>query len=110
MPWLYLGVWPFGLELLVHLWAKAVHQHNFHAHALDHGQVLRQVRQLAGRNRFTRNTHHKGLVAELVDVRRHRPEPGTKVKLKTEVIAAWGGRVRKCQGWDNPQFSTKTSP
>jgi hypothetical protein len=37
-------------QLLVHLWAKAVHQHELHAHALDHGQILRQVVQLAGGN------------------------------------------------------------
>ena len=32
-----------GLELLVYLWAKAVYQHHFDAHALDHGQVLHQT-------------------------------------------------------------------
>ena len=71
-----------GLELLVHLGPKAVHQHHFHAHALDHGQVLRQVRQLARRNGLARHSHHKGLVAKLVDVRRHRAEPGHEGEIE----------------------------
>ena len=71
-----LGLVPLGLQLLVHLRAKAVHQHDLDAHGLDHGQVLRDVVQLAGRDGFTREPHHEGLVAELVDVGRHRAEPG----------------------------------
>lgn len=67
---------PLGRQLFVHLRAKTVHQHHLHAHALDHGQVLRQVVQLACGNGFSGHAHHKGLVAELVDVGCHRPEPG----------------------------------
>ena len=52
----------FGLELLVHLGPKAMHQHDFDAHALDHGQVLRQVRQLARCNGLARNADDKSLV------------------------------------------------
>ena len=71
-----------GLELLVDLRAKAVHQHDLHAHALDHGQVLREVRQFACGNRLTRDADHKGLVAELVDVGRNRPEPGHEGEIE----------------------------
>ena len=71
-----LGHMAFGLQLLVHLRPKTVHQHNLHPHGLDHRQVLRNMRQLPRRNRLARHAHHKGLVAELVDIRRHGPEPG----------------------------------
>jgi hypothetical protein len=77
-----LGGVALGLELLVHLRAKAVHQHNLDAHALDHGQVLRQAVQLARGNGLARNAHHKRLVAELVDVRRNRPEPGDEGEIE----------------------------
>ena len=77
-----LGRMALGLELLVHLRAKTVHQHDLHAHALDHGQVLREVRQFACGNRLTRDADHKGLVAELVDVGRNRPEPGHEGEIE----------------------------
>ena len=65
----------FGRELFVHLRAKAVHQHHFDAHALDHGQVLHQAGQLARRNGFPRNGHDKSFAAVHVYVGRHRTEP-----------------------------------
>jgi hypothetical protein len=46
MPCEYLAVVALGFELLVHLRPKAMHQHNLDAHALDHGQVLRQMGSL----------------------------------------------------------------
>ena len=72
----------FGLELLVDLRAKTVHQHHLDTHALNHCQVLRQVRQFAGGDGFSGNAHHKGLVAKFVDVRCHRPEPGHKGEVE----------------------------
>ncbi len=65
-----------GLELLVHLRAKAVHQHDLHAHALDQCEVLRDQRQLARRDRLTGNAHHQRVAAVLVDIGRDRAEPG----------------------------------
>ncbi len=53
----------FCLELLVDLRAKAVHQHDLHAHRLDQRQVLRDVLQLACGNGFARQPHHEGLAA-----------------------------------------------
>ena len=71
-----------GLELLVHLRAKPVHQHDFHAHALHHGQVLCQVLQLARSNGFATHANYKGLMAELVDVGCHRAKPGHKGEVE----------------------------
>ena len=54
-----------GLELLIHLRAKAVHQHNAHAHRLDQRQVLRNVvgqggeENLAVHARLTRLQCHR---------------------------------------------------
>jgi hypothetical protein len=103
MPCEY-GPRALGCQLFVHLGAKAVHQHDLHAHALDHGQVLRQVVQLAGGNGLARNADHKGLVAELVDVGRHRPEPGHEGEIEDGGHAAreYGGGVR-----DNGQKSAR---
>ena len=66
---------PLGLELLVDLRAKAVHQHNLHAHALDHGQVLCQIGQFACSNGLATHTNHEGLVAKFVDIWRYRAKP-----------------------------------
>ena len=71
-----------GQQLLIDLRAKAVHQHDLHAHALDQRQVLGNVRQLAGRNGFTGHADHKGLAPVQVDVRGHRAEPGHKGKIE----------------------------
>ncbi|MNV89225.1 hypothetical protein D3C71_1835050 [compost metagenome] len=73
---------PLGRQLFVHLWAKTVYQNNLYAHGLDQCQVLRNAVQLAGRNRLTREPDHKRLVAELVDVRRHRAEPGDEGEVE----------------------------
>ena len=65
-----LGRVALGRELFIDLRAKAVHQHDLHAHALDQRQVLRQVLQLARRNRLARDADHKGLAPVHVDVGR----------------------------------------
>ena len=72
----------FGLELLIHLGAKTMHQHNIDAHALDHGQVLYQARQFAGFNGFACDGHHKGFAAVHMDVRRYRAEPGDEGEIE----------------------------
>ena len=87
-----LGRMPLGCQLLIHLRAKAVHQHDLHAHGLDQCQVLRNAVQLAGRNRLTRQPDHKRLVAELVDVGRHRAEPGDEGEIED------GGHGERCLG------------
>jgi len=79
----------FGGQLLVHLWAKAVHQHNAHAHALNERQVLRQVGQLACGNGLARDTDHKGLAAMHVDIRRDRTEPRHKGEVKNGGHVGW---------------------
>ena len=72
----------FGCQLLVDLGPKAVHQHDFHAHALNERQVLRDVLQLACRNGLARHADHKGFASVQVDVGRHRAEPGHKGKIE----------------------------
>ncbi len=72
----------FGLQLLVHLGPKAVHQHNLDPHALDHGQILRQMGQLASGDGLTGNAHHEGLVAKLVDVGGNRTKPRHKGEIE----------------------------
>ena len=91
-----LGHMALGLQLLVHLGPKTVHQHNFDAHALDHGQVLRQVRQLARCHRFARNADHKSLVAKLVDIRRHRAKPGYEGEIEDGGHGWWCGERVGC--------------
>jgi len=86
---------PLGAQLLVHLGAKAVHQHHAHAHALDEGQVLRQVGQLARRNGFARDAHHKRLVAEFVDVGRDRAEPGHEGEVEDRGHGQWWMQRRR---------------
>ena len=87
-----------GAQLLVDLGPKAMHQHHFHAHALDHGQVLRKVRQLAGGNGFTADRDHKRLVAKLVDVGCHRAEPGDKGEIEDRGHGALSGGARSAEG------------
>ena len=53
-----------------------MHQHNFDAHALNQGQVLRQMLQFARRNGLACNAHHKGFATVHVNVGRHRSKPG----------------------------------
>ena len=71
-----------GLQLLVDLGPKAVHQHDLHAHALDHGQILRDVGQLVRGNRLTRHAHDKGLAPVHVDIGRHGAEPGHESEVE----------------------------
>jgi hypothetical protein len=73
---------PFGQQLLVHLRPEAVNQHNFHAHALNQGQILGQVLQFARSNGFTCNAHHKGFAAVHVNIRRHRAKPRYEGEVK----------------------------
>jgi len=69
-------------QLFIHLRAKAVHQHDLHAHGLDQRQILHDALQLAGGDGFARDAHHESLVAEFVDVRGHRPEPGNEGEIE----------------------------
>ena len=69
-------------QLLVDLGAETVHQHDLHAHGLDHGQILHDGAELAGIDGFTGQAHHKGLVSELVDIGGHGPEPGDKGEVE----------------------------
>ena len=71
-----------GIELLVDLRSEAMHQHDSHAHALDHGQILGQELQLARRNGFTGNTDNKGLISKFVDVGSDRAKPGHKGEVE----------------------------
>ena len=79
----------FGRQLFIHLWAKAMHQHNAHAHALDKRQVLRQIGQLASGNGLARDTDHKGLAAVHVDVGCDRAEPRHKGEVKNGGHVGW---------------------
>ena len=72
----------FGFELLIYLWAKAVHQHHFHAHALDHGQVLHQARQFPCLYSLTCNSNYKSFASVHVYVRCNRAEPGDKSEIE----------------------------
>ncbi len=92
-----------GGQLFVDLGAKAVHQHDFHAHALDQRQVLRQVLQLARGNGLARDAHHKGLAPVHVDVRRHRPEPGHEGEVENCGHGQSGtANGAECRAGDNP--------
>ncbi|MPN46395.1 hypothetical protein SDC9_193981 [bioreactor metagenome] len=71
-----------GAQLLVHLRAEAVHQHQLDAHGLDQRQILHDALQLACGNRLAGDAHHEGLVSELVDIGSHRPEPGDKGEIE----------------------------
>ena len=90
------GGMPFGSQLLVHLRAKTMHQHDAHPHGLDQRQVLGDVLQLARRDAFAREANHKRLVAKLVDVRRHRAEPGDEGEVEDsrhgagQGVGRWG--------------------
>ena len=82
-----------GGQLLVDLGTKAMHQHNFHPHALDQGQVLDNVLQLARCNGLAGHPHHKGLAPVHMDVGCHRPEPGHKGEVEDSGHGCWlGGR------------------
>ncbi len=71
-----------GFELFVDLGAKTMHQDNLDTHALDHGQVLRNMVQLARSDGLAAQPDHESLVAELVDVGCHRAEPGHKGEVE----------------------------
>ena len=71
-----------GLQLLVDLRAEPVHQHDLHAHAADQRQVLRDVLQLARRDRLAGHPDHEGLAPVHVDVGRHRAEPGHEGEIE----------------------------
>jgi hypothetical protein len=64
-----------GGELLVHLWAEAMHQHQLDAHRVQDRQVLHEDVQLAGGDQFARHADDEGLAAVHVDVGRHGAEP-----------------------------------
>ena len=87
------GRMPFGLELLIHLGAKTVDQHDAHAHALDQCQVLHDAGQFARSNGLSGDPHHEGLAPVHVDVGRHRPEPGDEGEIENGGHAA-GGSVK----------------
>jgi len=82
-----------GLELFVHLGPEAMHQHNLDTHALNHGQVLRQMRQFPRRNCFSCNADHEGLVAKFVDVGCDRAKPGHEGEVENGGHGAQGGRT-----------------
>ena len=84
---------PFGDQLLIHLRAKAVNQHDTHAHALNQRQILRQRVQAALGYRLARHADHKGLVAELVDVRRNRAKPRHKTRINQRCAVVEGMRA-----------------
>ena len=71
-----------GHELLIHLRPKAMDQHNLHTHALNQGQILGQVLQLASCDGFTCNAHHKGFATVHVDVGCHRAKPRYEGEVK----------------------------
>ncbi len=73
---------PLGAQLLVDLRPETMHQHDAHAHALNEGQILRQIGQLARRYGLACNADHKGLVAKLVDIGCHRAKPGHEGEIK----------------------------
>ena len=77
-----LGRVALGGQLVVHLGAKAVHQHDFDAQRLYQRQILHDGLQLACRNCLTGDAHHKSLVTELVDIRCHRTEPGNEGEVE----------------------------
>ena len=60
-----------GLELLIDLRPETMDQHDFHTHALNQGQVLRNVLQLARCNGLTRQADHKGFATVRVDIGRN---------------------------------------
>ena len=82
MPCEYRGACPLAASCSFDLGTKAVDQHHLDAHALDHCQILRQILQFAGGDGLARDANDKGLVAELVDVRRDRPKPGHKSEIE----------------------------
>ena len=72
----------FGQQLLIHLRAKAMHQHHLHAHALDQRQVLHQAGQFASSNGLTGDGHHKGFATVHMDVGRDRAEPRNESEIE----------------------------
>ena len=44
---------------------------DYHLPDINGLEILRQMGQFTGGNRFTRDADHKGLVAKLVNIRRH---------------------------------------
>ncbi len=88
-PWLNLRRVTLGAQLLIHLRAKAVHQHELDAHGLQDRQVLGEPVQLARGDQLAGNRHHEGLATVGVDVRRDvRETTGTKVWGKTRLMRA----------------------
>ena len=77
-----------GLELLVHLRAKAMHQHQLDAHRVQDREVLHEGVQLARGDRLADQPDHEGLAVVGVDVRRDRAEPGNEGVREHEAHAA----------------------
>ena len=71
-----------GRQLLIDLGPKTMDQHDLDTQRLDQGQILGNRLQLARCNRLTCHAHYKSLVAKLMDIRRHRAEPGHKGEIE----------------------------
>ena len=69
---------PFGLELFLDLWPKAVHENDLDAHRVDQCQVLRKGVELAGRDQLASDGDDECLAAMGMDVRCDRTEPRDK--------------------------------
>jgi hypothetical protein len=82
-----------GAQLFVHLRAKAVDQHDAHAHGPDQRHVLRQRAHLAGGQRLAADADDEGLAAVHVDVRRDRAEPGHEGEVEDGGHGRWGRRM-----------------
>ena len=97
----------FGLELLIHLRAKPVHQHHFHAHALNHGQVLHQAGQFAGFYRLACDGDHKGFATVHVYVGGDRAEPGDEGEIENSRHGLAAHEVKVFGGQDFFEITVK---
>ena len=89
---------PLGCQLLGQLRAKAMHQHDAHAHALNQRQIGHDAAQLARRNGLALHAHHKRLAPVHVNVERHSAKPRDKSRIEYSRKHDSQRRARKKEG------------
>ncbi|MCY1362451.1 hypothetical protein D9M69_491700 [compost metagenome] len=86
-------------QLLFHLRARAVHQHDLHAHRVQQRHVVDQRVKHARLDQFARERDHEGLAAEGMDIRRHHAQPIHELLVVgAAAFDGVGGRRLRCGG------------